>query len=214
MTKMIASETKIMDITQIGEYEKYLQRCLAGPFRRYNKRTEYLKRAIPKGFHKKLLIFKGEVVGQIEYSPVEASYYPIMGDHATVMNCVWVLRKARGHNFGRQLLEDMIKSEKDAAGFATIALENHWSPWFKKWQIEKLGFKSLESIRVAHKTKYKGQVFGIHLMWMPITKNAKPPTWNQQKLLEGITPCILHPLYHPQTYEKREILSLARVQSK
>jgi hypothetical protein len=44
------------------------------------------------------------------------------------MNCIWVLRKAKGHNLGKRLLQDMIKNEKDAAGFATIALEDHWSP--------------------------------------------------------------------------------------
>ncbi len=202
MTKMkSASKIKIIDITKIGEYKKYLYRCLVGPFRRYRKRIEYLKKAISKGFHKKLLIFNGEVVGQIEYAPAEASEYPIMGDNIIAMNCIWVLRKAKGHNFGKQLLEDMVKSEKDAAGFATIALENHWSPWFKKWQMEKLGFKPLDSIKVAHKKKRKGQVFSIHLMWMPTTKNAKPPAWNKQKLLEGVTFCLAHPLYRPQTWK-------------
>jgi hypothetical protein len=207
MTNMeLASETEIVDITKNGEYEIYLHRCLAGPYRRYKKRTEYLRKAIPRGFHKKLLIFNGEVAGQIEYSPAEVSYYPIMGDNIIVMNCIWVLKKAKGHNFGKLLLEDFMKSEKDASGFATIALENHWSPWFKKEEIEKLDFKSLDSIKVAHKRKYKGRVFKIHLMWMPTTENSKPPTWNQRKLAEGITSCILHPLYHPQTYQPKQIL--------
>lgn len=204
-----SSQTKIVDITKNAEYEKYLYRCLTGPFRRYKKRIEYLKKAIPKRFHKKLLIFNGEVLGQIEYSPAEVSYYPIIGDNTIAMNCIWVLRKAKGHNLEKQLLGDMMKSEKDAAGFATIALENHWSPWFKKWQIEKLGFKPLDSVKVTHKTKYKGKVFSIYLMWMPITENAKPPTWDQQKLLEGVTSCIAHPLYHPQTFEQKQILELA-----
>jgi len=202
-----ASQARIIDITKAVEYEKYLHRCLVGPpSKLYKKRIEYLKKAIPKGFHKKLLIFNGEVVGQIEYSPVEVSYYPVMGDNVMVMNCIWVLRKAKGHNFGKQLLGDMIESEKDASGFATIALENHWSPWFMKWHLEKLGFKPLESVKVAHKTKHKGRIFSIYLMWMPKTANAKPPTWNQRKLLEGITSCIAHPLYHPQTYEPKQIL--------
>ncbi len=199
-------QSTIIDITDTDEYQKYLHRCLTGPFRRYKKRIEYLKKAIPQGFHKRLLIFKGNIVGQIEYSPAKASYYPIVGDKVIVMNCIWVLKKARGHNFGKQLLEDMIKSEENAAGFATIALEGHWSPWFKKLKMEKLGFKPLDSIEVVHKTKYKGQFFRIYLMWMPITRSAKPPSWNKQKLLEGITSCILHPLYRPQTYEQKQIL--------
>ena len=135
------SQTKIIDITEVSEYKKYVYRCLVGPFRRYKKRQEYLEKAILKGFHKKLLIFDGEIVGQIEYAPAEVSYYPIMGDNIMVMNCIWVLRKAKGHKFGKRLLEDMIKSERDTAGFATITLENHWSPWFMKWQMEKLGVR-------------------------------------------------------------------------
>jgi len=201
--KKLSSKTKIIDITEVYEYEKYLYRCLAGPpSKRYKKRIEYLKKAILKGFHKKLLIFNGKVVGQIEYAPAKASYYPITGDDVIVMNCIWVLRKAIGHNFGRLLLRDMMKSEKDAAGFATIALENHWSPWFMKWQMEKLGFEPLDSINVTHKRKRKGQVFSIYLMWMPTTENAKLPTWNKQKFLEGITCCIAHPLYCPQTWKE------------
>lgn len=85
------SEVEIIDITEKCEYEVYLYKCLSPlPFRKYRKRHEYLEAAIPKGFHKKLLIFNGEVVGQIEYAPAEASGYPIMGDDVVVMNCIWV----------------------------------------------------------------------------------------------------------------------------
>ncbi len=193
---------KIIDITQNDKYEKYLYRCLAPmPFRKYSNRKMYLEKAIPKGFHKKLLIFHGEIVGQIEYAPAEASGYPINGENVLGINCIWVLRKTKGHNFGKQLLKDMTENEKNADGFATIALENHWSPWFNKRQIEKLGFKSIDSIRVTHKRKHKRRIFSIHLMWMPATKNAKPPKWDKQKLLEGENFCLAHPLYRPQTWK-------------
>lgn len=46
------------------------------PFRKYNNRQQYLMKAIPKGFHKKLLVFGEEIVGQIEYAPAEVSGYP------------------------------------------------------------------------------------------------------------------------------------------
>ena len=120
------SEARIVDITKTSEYEEHLHRCLVGPrSRRYKKRTAYLKRAIAKGFHKKLLIFEGKVIGTIEYSQPEVSYYPIIGDKAVVMNCIWVLRKSKGHDFGRMLVEDMIESEKEASCFATNALTEH-----------------------------------------------------------------------------------------
>ena len=199
-------ETKMLEITENIEYEKYLYKCLAPmPFRKYWKRHEYLKTAIPRGFHKKLLMLDSEVVGQIEYAPAEASYYPIKGEKVIVMNCVWVLRKAKGHNLGKQLLHDMIESEKNAAGFATIALENHWSPWLKKDQMEKLGFKALDSVEVTHKTKHAKQRFKIYLMWLPKTRNANPPKWDKTKLLEGVSFCTAHPLYHPESLESKRI---------
>jgi len=158
-------ETKILDITENDEYEKYLYKCLAPmPFRKYRKRHEYLKTAIPKGFHKKLLILDSEVVGQIEYAPADASYYPITGENVIIMNCIWVLRRAKGHNLGDQLMTDMMKSEEKAAGFAAIGLEGHWSGWLRKEHMEKLGFKSIDSLKVKHKLKHKGECFRIHLM--------------------------------------------------
>lgn len=159
------SQVKIIDITHRYEYEKHLYKCLAPmPFRKYRHRREYLEKAIPKGFHKKLLILNGEVVGAIEYAPADSSGYPIVGMNIVVMSCVWVLRKAKMHSFGRLLVEDMVKSVKDASSLATIALEEHWSPWFRKDQIEKLGFKSINSVEVTHKAKHKDHAFKIHLM--------------------------------------------------
>jgi hypothetical protein len=36
-------------------------------------------------------------------------------------------------------------------------------------------------------------------MWMQTGETAKPPTWNRQKLLDGETFCLAHPLYRPQS---------------
>ena len=200
-----AGQPRIVDIAQTGKYRRYLLRCIVGPpSKQCKQRREYLEKAISRGFHKKLLLLNEQIVGQIEYSPAEVSYYPIIGDNLIVLNCISILRKAGRHGFGKRLLEDMIASEKEASGFATVALENHWSPWFKKEQMEKLGFKDIDSITVTHKTKRR-QAFKIHLMWRPNTKNAKQPTWNKQKLLKGITSCTAHPFYHPQTYAPKQI---------
>ena len=176
------------------------------PFRKYRKRQEYLETTITKGFHKKLLIFNGEILGQIEYAPAEASGYPIIGENIIVMNCIWVLRKVKGHNLGKQLMADMIESERNAVDFATLGLEDHWSHWLKIGQMEKLGFKSLDAIKVKHKTKHVEECFKIYLMWQPTTEKAKPPTWNKLKLLEGVDFCLANPLYHPEKPILREIL--------
>ena len=112
----------------------------------------------------------------------------------------------KGRNLGKRLMTDMIESESNAVGFATLGLENHWSPWMKKGQMEKLGFKSIDSIRVKHKTKHVGECFKIHLMWQSTTEKVKPPIWNKSKLLEGVDFCLAHPLYHPEKPILREIL--------
>ena len=177
----------------------------------YNHRLEYLKYAIPKGFHKKILIFEGDPVGTIEYAPAEGSGLPIIGDNVIVMNCIWVHRKAQGHKFGKQLLNDMVKSEKGASGFATLALENYWGPYFKKNEMESLGFKSVKSIRVRHKTKNRERCFELHLMWFPVTEDSKHPTWNESKLLEGVYFCRGHSLFHDRHLKPRQRLELREV---
>ncbi|MBO3831912.1 MAG: GNAT family N-acetyltransferase [Candidatus Brockarchaeota archaeon] len=200
------SRIRIVDIT-LKPSSKYLYKCLAPiPFRKYRKRLEYLKNAVPRGFHKKILLFGGRVVGQIEYAPSEASGYPISGENIVVVNCIWVLRKAKGHGFGKLLLNSMIKSEKNASGFATIGLEGYWSPWFRREHMERLGFKSVDSIRVRHAVKHTGQCFKIHLMWFPIVENASPPKWDKQRLLRGVSFCLAHPLYNPERLGIKEIL--------
>lgn len=121
----VNSAVEIVDITENPEYERFLYRCLfhsrrgtyGERFRSkreafYKQRPEYLQSAIPKGFHKKILIFKGDPVGTIEYAPAEGSGLPITGDNVIVMNCIWVQRRGRRHNFGKKLLKDLIEREK------------------------------------------------------------------------------------------------------
>ena len=198
---------EIVDVTFDPNLERFLYGCLVSlrP-RKYRRRREYLEAAIPNGFRKKILIFEGKVVGTIEYAPPEAAGYPIQGKNIIVINCIWVLRRAKGHHLGTRLIEDVMQCEPSASGFGTIALEDHRSPWFKKRQIERLGFKSIDSIRVTNRRKNADRSFTIHLMWLPRHKDAEPPTWDGKRLLEGEYFCRAHPFYHPQTYEPKEVL--------
>lgn len=204
---MSKRSVEIVDVTSDPDHERFLYGCLVSlrP-RKYRRRREYLDAAIPKGFRKKILTFEGRVVGTIEYAPPEGAGYPIQGKNTMVINCIWVLRRAKGHHLGTRLIEDAMQAEPSASGFATIGLEDHRSPWFKKGQIEKLGFSSIDSIRVTHKTRHIGVPFTIHLMWLPRHTDAEPPTWDRKKLLEGEYFCRAHPFYHPQTYKPKEIL--------
>lgn len=193
----LSSGVEIIDVTENPKYERFLYWCIlhyGGTFRRYEPRCGYLASSIPKGFCKKILFFKGDYAGTIEYAPAEVSGYPIKGEGVIVMNCIWIHAKAKRRGFGKLLLKTMMDEEKDFSGFATIGLENHWKRWFKKEQMEGLGFKSIRSIELEHKIRHQGQRFKMHLMWMPVKEGAAPPIWDETKLLEGTYFCFGHPL--------------------
>lgn len=198
--------TRILDITQSKEYEERLYRCLAPmPFRKYRRRARYLRDAVPMGFRKKILFFDDDIVGQIEYAPAEVSGLPIYGNRVVVMNCIWVLRRAKGHRLGEVLLTDLKEEEENAEGLATVALENHPSPWMKKDHLGKLGFVSIDTVKMRHKIKHRETPFTAHLMWLPLMGKAEKPTWNVEELLDGVTFCMAHPLYNPQSSGYEEI---------
>jgi len=43
-------------------------------------------------------------------------------------------------------------------------------------------------------------------MWAPNREDANSPTWNKQRMLEGVNWYMAHPLYHPYTCKPKEIL--------
>ena len=194
----------IIDITSKPKYKRLLVGCifhmrrevpLKVLYKRHGDRVAYLKSAIPKGYHMKILFRDKDPVGMIEYGPPEASGLPIKGKNIVVMNCIWVHRRAQRNRNGKLLIADMIDGEKRVAGFATIALEDYWMHWMQRWMMEKLGFQSISSFKLKHKIYKKGQCFTAHLMWLPITARSTPPTWNKVQLLDGVDFCPSHPLY-------------------
>lgn len=206
-----ASDFTIVDVGHDPEYERYMYRCLAPmPFRRYRKRARYLGEAVPRGLKKEILFVDGDAIGNIEYAPSEVSAYPISGDGVWVMNCVWVLRRAKGRRFGKILVRRMIENVEDASCFATVALEGHHSPWLKLRQMEYLGFRSIDSMMMRHKFKRQDICFRSHLMWMPLDEAAEPPVMDWVGLLRGVDFCLAHPLYHAERFGPGDIFEVAR----
>ena len=111
------------------------------------------------------------------------------------MNYIWVHRKARGLNLSKRLMKEMMETEKQVVSFATLALEDYWMIWMRKGEMEKLGFMSIESTRLKHKTYHIEKSFKTHLMWLSVTKNERRPTWDKSKLLVGVSFCPYHPIY-------------------
>ncbi len=168
--------------------------------RRYRKRFEYLAEAIGKGLRKHVLFMDGEAVGMIEYAPPDASPYPIDGEGVVVMSCVWVLSRAAGRGFGKTLVEGVREDARDAAGFASIALDGHPSPWLRLSHMERLGFTSIDSRRMRHRVKKPEQCFEVHLMWMPLSRYTSELEMNWHEMLRGVDYCIGHPLYRAESH--------------
>ncbi len=190
---------RFIDAVRDPEGERYLYKCLAPhPYRRYRKRAHYLEKAVEGGLRKEVLLLEGDAVGMIEYAPAEVSAYPVSGPGVWVMNCIWVLRRAKGHRFGRMLMGRMLEAAEDAEGFATIALDGHTSPWLRLRHMEFLGFRSIDSRRMRHKVKRPEVCFETHLMWMPLEEGAEKPTMNWAEMLKGVDFCIAHPLYRAE----------------
>ncbi|RLE62404.1 MAG: hypothetical protein DRJ47_10750 [Thermoprotei archaeon] len=148
-------------------------------------------------------------MNQIEYCPAEVAPYPISCEEkCVIMSCIWVLRKAKGHGFGKALMNKMLKEHKDAVGFATIGFEGHWSPCFKRWQMEKLGFKPIDSVKVRHKIRHREQTFKISLMWLPWKGASAKSSWNKKEMLKGVDFCLAHSLYRAEKYGDTEICTV------
>jgi GNAT superfamily N-acetyltransferase len=201
-------DPKVEFVEVIGThgYEEYHYTCLTAMTKRhYRKRAQYLEWALPRGLQKEVLFVDDDAVGMIEYSPAGASAYPISGTGVWVVNCIWVLRRAKGHRYGKALMNRMIDSLEDAGGLATIALEGHPSPWLRLWQIEYLGFRSINSRTMRHKVKRPETCFRTHLMWMPLAEDAAPPRMDWEEILKGVDFCIAHPLYRAERLKLEKV---------
>ncbi len=207
---MGAPEIKIVDVVQSQEHEKHLYTCLDSftRARRYKKRVRYLEDAVEKGLRKEIILMDGDAVGMIEYAPAEASAYPIRGAGVWVMNCVWVLRRAKGRGLGKKLMRRMLETYGSEASRVPRPLEGHHSPWLRLGHMEYLGFRSIDSRRMRHKVKRPEVCFRVHLMWMPLRDGAEPPAMDWDALLRGVDFCIAHPLYHAESLGLEEVFEV------
>ena len=199
-------KVEFIEVMSTRGYEDYHYKCLtAMTKRRYRKRTLYLEWAKPRGLQKEVLFVDGDAVGMIEYAPAGSSAYPICGSGVWVVNCIWVLRRAKGHHYGKALMSRTIDSVEDAGGLATIALEGHHSPWLKLRQMEYLGFRSIDSRTMRHRVKRPEACFRTHLMWMPLAEEATPPRMDWEEMLKGVDFCIAHPLYRAERLKLEKV---------
>lgn len=116
-----------------------------------------------------------------------------------MMNCIWVLKRAKGHRLGHLLMDYMMNYEREATGFSTIVLEGHWSGWLRRGQMKWLGFRAIDSVKMRYRTRHREICFKVYLMWLSRREGAEPQRWDVERLLEGMNFCLTHPLYHSET---------------
>jgi GNAT superfamily N-acetyltransferase len=194
-------DTVFVDVVSDLEYSEHLYGCLPRftRMRLRRKRLAYVEDAKERGLGKEVIFKEGEPVGMIEYAPAEVSAYSIRGPGTWVMNCIWVLRRVKGHRYGRMLFSHMLERARGVAGIATIALEDHPSPWLKLRHMEHLGFSSIDSRRMRHRVKRPEVCFKVHLMWRPLAEGAARPAIDWGRMLRGVDYCSAHPLYRAES---------------
>ncbi len=182
---------KVVDIKQHSRREEIMARCLAqdeipqdDPIR-----MGYLRLAWPRGLNKVLLLHDEQIAGQIEYAPPESSGLPVTGVGVTVVHCVWVLDAFTGLEGARRLLSACAVASM-AQSLVTVAY-NHTLPWMPAGFFENHGFVTLDQVET-------GRFFGdtpivAYLMWRPVCPNAPQPTWDRDKLLDGVDFCPAYP---------------------
>ena len=182
---------EVVDIKQHPRREEIMARCLAPEEIPENDpiRMGYLRLAWPRGLNKVLLLHDKRVVGQIEYAPPESSGLPVSGEGVSVVHCVWVLDAYTGLEGGRRLLSACAVASM-AQSLVTVAY-NHTLPWMPAGFFESHGFVALDQVETGR--FFEDTPIVAYLMWRPVCSGAPQPTWDRDKLLDGVDFCPAYP---------------------
>ncbi len=126
-----------------------------------------------KGLGVKLAIEMDQVVGMIQYLPIEYSF--IEGENLYFIMCIWVHGYKEGvgnyqkRGIGKALLRVAEEEVKSKGGKGMVAWGLSLPFWMKAKWFKKNGY-----------TKVDKQGMQI-LLWKPFTEDAIPPKWIKQK---------------------------------
>lgn len=112
--------------------------------KRANSKKEWLKKRFEEGLVFKRLDDRGKMF--IEYMPIEKVWKPIIGKNITVINCLWVSGKFKGHGYSKELLEECITDSKklNKDGIAVITSTKTTAFLTDKKFFEHFGFKCVD----------------------------------------------------------------------
>jgi uncharacterized protein YciI len=195
---------KVIDVGEHPEGEELQLRCFAPRqvARDEASRREYLRLARGRGLGRLLLMYEDQLAGQIEFAPPGGSGLPIDGPEGLiVINCLWVVDAFTGLEGGRRLLATCAE-KSGAVSLATVGY-NATLPLLPRTFFERQGFSVIDEVET-------GRFFGntpvvAHLLWRPLTDGLHPPTWDRDRLLEGVSFCPGYPwLFGKRLYWGRD----------
>ncbi len=153
-------------------------------------RSDFLRRTCHRGLQKLLLRYEGDTIGQIELAPPGVAALPLAGDGAIIVHCLWVVDAYAGLDAGRQLLAAAATRNPEARSLVTVAYNSELA-WLPRSFFLRNGFVTIDQVDT-------GRFFGdtqitAYLMWRPLRDGAPRPSWNRNRLLEGVEFCPAYP---------------------
>ena len=94
----------------------------------YRGKLAWLKQRFSEGMQIKMLVEDGRSVGFIEYIPGEFAWRAVNAADYRVIHCLWVVGKAKGKGYGKQLLNACIEDARQsgAKGVVMVASSGNW----------------------------------------------------------------------------------------
>ncbi|MEM3832334.1 MAG: GNAT family N-acetyltransferase [Thermoprotei archaeon] len=149
-------------------------------------RKAYLRTVSKRWFRKFMAFDKETPVAQVECVPIEHAPFPIKGEQAIFINCMWISKEYRNQDIGQKLLEMCINEYKkyNPQGISLVALDD-WLPWLQVSQFMKLGFMIADTKPTGIKytgikQQFEGREINAYLLFKPLSEEA---TWPQ--FIEG-----------------------------
>jgi GNAT superfamily N-acetyltransferase len=144
-----AKDVSLIDVTLENVGEEHIC-CAIGNDKTNRERAEqkrdWLRARFPQGHRFLKADLRGKVF--IEYSPGEASIYPVEADGYAVIQCFWVSGRYKGHGLGRKLFDACEAQVREAGmkGIVAITSANKRPFMADKKILVHFGFKDCDEV--------------------------------------------------------------------
>lgn len=159
-------------------------------------KRQWLEKRLKEGHVFRKLNAKATVF--IEYAPLETAWVPILGDNYLYIYCLWVSGEAKGHGYGRALMEDCIADAraKGKSGVCMLGAQKQ-KAWLSDQSFaRKFGFVTVDTTDSGYELlalSFDGSV-------PRFAPNAK------QERIEGQELTVYYDMQCPYVYQRIEMI--------